>query len=129
MVGQVVTGQPMHKHIQPVAVFFEPGNDAVERRTVKCQLATPARVRPHLAFMHTPHSYSEKCAGLFAQGTRLLNGAGPEVHMGVVAGIKIFGALDHGGTEGEEREGKMKKGRTNHAFDEASGILQKRQGR
>lgn len=129
MVGQVVAGEPVHKHIQPVAVFFEPGNDTVKRRAVKCQLATPARVRPHLAFMHTPHGNPEKCTGLFAQGACLLNGAGPEIYVGVIAGIKVFRSLDHGGTEGEERGGKMEKGRTNHAFDESSGILQKRQGR
>jgi hypothetical protein len=46
--------------------------------------AAPPRVRAYRTFMHAAHAQRKQFRAVFAQGTRLLEGAGVEVNMGVV---------------------------------------------
>ncbi len=96
VVLEIVPAQAVHEHVEAAAVFVEPGHDAVELRRRECKLATPARMRPHQLLVNAPYRDLEPAPSLFAQGTRLLDGAGVEVHVGVVGGMDVDGAARHG---------------------------------
>ena len=97
VVRQVVTRDPVHKHIQALALALQPGNDAIELRAVERQLAAPARVRPDFALMHAARTHMEQLTGPACQRARLLHRVRPEIDVGVVVAVDVLGALDHGG--------------------------------
>ncbi|MOA41126.1 hypothetical protein D3C78_1630620 [compost metagenome] len=85
MIHQVVAGDRMHQHHQPVAVQRQPGNQFGEYLRAEGQLAAPVRMRADRALVHAAHFQLEAARRLFAQGAGLLQGSGVEVHVGVVA--------------------------------------------
>ena len=99
MVSQVIAGQAMHQHVQTAPVLVQPWNEGIEICAVECQLAAPVRMRPNLALMHATDDDAKKLARPLAQGARLRYRCWPEIDMGVVAVIKVFGSLGHNKTK------------------------------
>lgn len=96
VVSQVVTRLAMHKHIQSLAFALQPRDERIKLPAVKGQLATPLWVRADLPLMHPAYGDAKRFTSGLAKRTRLPYGVWPEVNMGVVVVVDVFGSFGHG---------------------------------
>lgn len=85
MVTQLIAGQRMQKHHQPIAIQRKPQRDVSQLLMPERQLATPVRMRPDQLLMDAPHLHGKFLGRGFAQGSGLVQGLGVEIDVGVVA--------------------------------------------
>jgi len=96
VVYQVVAGDRMDEHDQSISVQREPWNHIGKQGRLECQLTTPVGVWSDRFFVDAPHLQRKQGRSRFTERTRLLKGAGVEIHVGVVAvndggGMGLFG--------------------------------------
>jgi hypothetical protein len=96
VVFEIVAGEGMHQNGEILPMPLQPGNQPLELILVECQLATPARVRPHGLAMDATDRYGKQFAGFLAEPGGVLHGGGIEIDVGVVAIVKVERSLGHG---------------------------------
>ena len=85
MVEQVVAGVRVQEYHQPLAVERQPRQYLAQHLWLERQLTAPVRVRTDRALVHATHFQWKQLRRLLTQGPRLIDGAGVEIDMGVVA--------------------------------------------
>lgn len=85
VIQQVIAGVGVQKDHQPVSADGQPGQYNAEQFGAKGQLAAPVGVRADRAFVDAAHADAKSVRRFFAQGARLVDGAGVVIDVGVIA--------------------------------------------
>ena len=92
VIGVVVAGQAVDEHGQALALLLEPRHHAVELLAAERDLAAPARMRADQPFVDATHRDRALGGDALAERARLLDGAGVEVDVRVIALVDVLGS-------------------------------------
>ena len=85
VIQQVIARVGVQKDHQPVSADSQPGQYNAEQFGAEGQLAAPVGVRADRAFVDAAHADAKSVRRFFAQGARLVDGAGVVIDVGVIA--------------------------------------------
>ena len=91
VISVVVAGQAVDENGQALALTVELRQYPVELRSIERELAAPARMRADEPFVDATHGDRSLGRDALAERPRLLDRAGIEVDVGVIALVEILG--------------------------------------